>query len=285
MEQAEREEIEAETIRLREADELAERERTERERQRIIEEEAREAEEMHRLVEMEAARKQAITSHFDQLRFAMSELHKVQNRALFKRQKEEMLQSQQELEMVVGKEAKLEDKKRLLILESEEQLYVSRQKQAQRMVEAFDRHRNDQLSCTSQFNEMSSAEPTNETTNVVMLAEKLEQLAIAQQSERDMLEAQHKQELRKLQARIAGRRSELYTTQQQALQRQKEVATQNVNRVERCSNADWKWFNYATAERAAMLSDDERRLIESGADVRRAVLVMSERADDVQTEI
>ena len=278
VEQAEREERDAEANRLREAGERAERERVERERQRIEQEEAREAEEMHRLVEMEAARRQAITSYFNQLRSAMSELQKVQRRALFKRQKEELLPTLQELEMVVGQEAKLEEERHLLSLEAEEQLNATRQKHARHIIEAFARHRNDQLSCIAHFNETSGAEPTND----IMLAEKLEQLAIAQQGERDMLGAQHQHELRKLQARTAGRPAEHLAVEREALQRQKEAAMQAANRVEKCSYSDWKWFQYATTERAAMLNEDESLLIDSGADAPPSVLVVSDSAQDVQ---
>ena len=278
--QAEREEREAEANRLREAGERAERERIERERQRIEEEEAREAEQMHRLVEMEAARKQAITNYFDELRSAMSELHKVQSQALFRRQKEEMVQSRQELEMIAGEEAKLDEERRLLNLETEEQLKTARQKHARRIIDAFARHRDDQLSCIAQFNETSSEEPTND----IMLAEKLDQLVLAQQSERDMLWIQHQRELRKLQAQTAGRPAEDHAVQWEALQQQKEAAIQAVNRLERYSYSDWKWFGYAMIERQAMLSEDERRLVESGADAPRSVLVVTESVQELDMQ-
>ena len=254
-ERQEREEAEAEEARIREAAERDERERIERE-------EARLAEEMHQFEIMEAARVEKFSTYFEGLRVALADLHKVQQRAIFKRQMQQRIKIQQKLESAVSAEADLEAELAQYSFYEEEQWKTMVEKHANQTIDTAKRHRADQ----DKYFLLFDTSLNEKAIDAVTQAYKLEELAKEQESERVALRGVRGRELSRLMVQLSEAHDESSRARRQALQQEKQVATQAVSQLERHTFSDGKWFERLVEERATMLKEEERRLISSGAE-------------------
>ncbi|MCJ1243310.1 hypothetical protein MMC30_000507 [Trapelia coarctata] len=272
-ERQEREQAEAEEARIREAAERDERERIERE-------EARLAEEMRQFEEMEAARLEKIAAYFEELRVALAGLHKVQERAIFKRQMQQRTQTQQKLEGVASAEDDLETEVGRYTLGNEEKWRTMMEKHAAQIIETAKRHRGDQDKYFLLFDVTLNEKPIDTVTQ----AHRLEELAKEQESERVALRGVHDRESSRLMVRLRNAHDERSREQREALQQEKQAATQAVSQLERHVFSDGKWLERLKEERDSMLKEEERRLISSGAEPPSVSTPIIERMPEIQVE-
>ena len=273
-ERQEREQAEAEETRIREAAERDERERVERE-------EARLAEEMRQFEEMEAARLQKIAVYFEELRMVMADVHKLQERAIFKRQTQQRTKTQQKLESVASAEDELEAEVGRYTLSQEEKWRTLMEKHAAQIIETTKRHRGDQdkyfLLFDQRINEMA--------IDLVTQAHRLEELAKEQENERVALRGVQDRESSRLMVRLRNAHDEKIRERREELQLEKQVATQAVSQLERQTFSDGKWLERLKEERDTMLKEEERRLITSGAEPPSASPPVAESMPEIQVEL
>lgn len=270
--QAERQEIaaaEAEEARIREAAERDERERAERE-------EAHLAEEMRQFEEMEAARLEKVTAYFDELRVALADLHKVQERAIRKRQMQQRTKIQQRLESVVQAEAELEEELGQYTLSSDEKWRSTMQKHAAQTIETAKRHRAAQDRYFLLFDDSLN----EQAIDPIIQAHRLDELAQEQETERVALRGMLDHELRRLSVRLRNAHEVNSRERREALQLEKQDATQAVSQLERWVFSDGKWIERVREERGRMLGEEERRLVASGAEVPEVGVARGERAEE-----
>ena len=261
-ERREQEEREKEQRRLEEEARRAEQERIERE-------EARVAAEMQQLQRMEAARIEKIKKYYTMLRLSMRDLHKLQRKKILDRHKSEVQRSIEELEKIMAKKNNLEAAEAQLQIEREEKLRRTREKHAQITIQTFARHRIDQnqlfdsLSQEANRNSYSGDPPPH----VTAIADIIEDMMALQESERAVLKERQQRELQRLQSPAMDSFfvSPDHDGQMLALQEEKQKTTEEAHKTKRQADADCKWMELVFTERAKMLDEDERRLIDSGS--------------------
>ena len=257
--EAERREIEEAIEQERRQRGIAERE----ERERAAQEEARLAHEMQRLERLETARVEAINSHYQHLSTSLNAIHQAQRKAISSRHTAEMSSTQHELEKIASREMALLDEQSKCKSAWEERIQQARLKNAREVIETSTRHRADQDIYLIKLTEP----PRDETLDDIAKAHMIEELAILQESEREALRTKHQRDIRKLRARAADAQPIDRTVQQSALQQEKRTATQVIEQLAVRMYSDLKWLELVTRDRAAMLTENERRLLSSGADV------------------
>ncbi|MCJ1281261.1 hypothetical protein MMC26_000579 [Xylographa opegraphella] len=257
--EAERREIEEAIEQERRQREIVERE----ERARASAEEARLAEEMQRLERLEAARVEAINSHYEVLRTSLNKIHQMQRKAISARHNAEMSSTQHELEEIASQEMALLDEQNKVKSTWKERIQKARLKNAREVIETATRHRVDQDRYLLKLTESSKDEACDDITEAHMIDE----LAIIQESEREALRIKHQREIQKLQARAAGARLIGRTAQQSTLQQEKQMATQAIEQLAVRMYSDSKWLELVTRDRATMLAENEHQLLSSGADI------------------
>lgn len=272
-ERQEREQAEAEEARIREAAERDERERIEREEARLVEE-------MRQFEEMEAARLEKIAAYFEELRVILADLHKIQERAIFKRQMQQRTQTQQKLESVASSEDDLEAEVGQYTLSREDKWRTMMEKHAAQIIETTKRHRGDQDKYFLLFDVSLNEKPIDTVTQ----AHRLEELAKEQESERVALRGVQDRESSRLMVRLRNAHDQASREQREALQHEKQAATQAVGQLERHIFSDGKWLERLKEERDTMLKEEERRLITSGAEPPSASPPPVERAPEVYVE-
>jgi len=269
-ERQEREAAEAEEARIREAVERDERERVERE-------EAHLAEEMRQIEEMEAARLEKITAYFEELQVALADLHKVQERAIRKRQTQQRTQIQQRLENVVSAEAELEEELGQYTLSSEEKWRSTVQKHAAQTIETAKRHRAAQDKYFLLFDDSLNEQAIDAVTQ----AHRLDELSQEQETERVALRGVQDRERSRLMVRLRNAHEVRSRERREALLLEKQDATQAVSLLERSGFSDGKWLERVREERVGMLREEERRLVASGAEIpEMGVVGVGERAPE-----
>ncbi|MCJ1390542.1 hypothetical protein MMC18_003402 [Xylographa bjoerkii] len=266
--EAERREIEEAIEQERRRREIAEHE----ERERVAQEEARLAEEMQRLNRLEAARVEAINSHYAVLRTSLHAIHQAQRKAISTRHTAKMGSTQHDLEEIASQEVALLDEQNRDKLAWEERIQGARLKNAREIIETSTRHRADQDEYLTKFVEHSKEGAFDEVTKANMI----EELAIIQESEREALRSKHRRDIRKLQARAIDAPAIDQTVQKSALQQEKQVVTKAIEELKVRMYSDTKWLELVTHEREAMLTENEHQLISSGADVPLSAQVTSD---------
>ncbi|MCJ1379821.1 hypothetical protein MMC17_002924 [Xylographa soralifera] len=257
--EAERREIEEAIEQERRQREIAEREASER----AAQEEARLAEEMRRLERLEAARVEAIDSHFTILRTTLTTIHQAQRKAISARHTVEMSNTQHKLEKIASREMALLDEQNRDKSMWEERIQKARMKNARELIETSTRHRADQGEYLVKITERSK----DETFDDIAKASMIEELAIIQESEREALRIKHQRDIRKLQTRAADAQSKDRTVQQSTLQQEKRTATQAIEQLAVRMHSDSKWLVLVTRDRETMLTENEHQLLSSGQDV------------------
>ena len=257
--EAERREIEEAMERERRLREIAEQE----ERERAAQEEARLAEEMQRLERLEAVRVEAISTYYVALRKSLNEIHQAQRKAISVRHTAEMGNTRHVLEEIASKEVALLDEQNKEKSAWEEKIKAAQLKNAQEIIETFTRHRANQDQYFSKFAESSKEVTIDEISKAHMI----EELAMIQESEREALRLKHSRDIRKLYVRAADAQSIDLTVQKRALEQEKQAATQAVEQLNARMYSDSKWLELLSRDREAMLTENEYRLMSSGADL------------------
>ena len=234
-------------------------------------EEERLAEEARQLTAREYARLEEITEFFEYLLDNMERVRTHQKQAIQRRQDEESLNIEARERSLTSdqsagdQEQGLVSERKRLLMQSQELIKAARKKHANQLVETVGRHRRDQDLFLVRSNE--AAEFGTDQTAV------LDELMQAQDLERSTVRSQQTQEIQKLQRRAEwalqdfDRKAE--TARAEIVRRQVEAAkevAQLVKATQQQHYADWKWYGAIFQGRAAMLAEDEDRMILSGAD-------------------
>ena len=257
--EAERREIEEVIEEERQQREIAERE----ERERAAQEVALLAEEMQRLERLEAARVEAINSHYTNLRTSLSTIQQAQRKAISARHTTEMSSTQHKLEQTASQEMVLLDEQNKEKSAWGERIQNALLKNAREVLETSTRHRTDQDQYLMKLAESSK----DETFDDIAKAHMIEELAIIQESEREAFRIKHQRDIRKLQARAANAQSIDRTAQHSALQQEKQVATKAIEQLTVRMYSDLKWLELVSRDRETMLTENEHQLLSSGGDV------------------
>ncbi|MCJ1472750.1 hypothetical protein MMC13_001399 [Lambiella insularis] len=255
-ERRERQEVEEEERRIRL---IAEEEQ----RQRVAREEARQAVELQILQRLESDRIATINNHYATLRTCLSELHRMQRKAIRGRHSTEMYLTQNELENIAAEEVELHDEQVTFKRAWEESYKAVQSRFAREIIDTTIRHRADQGDLLQKLDESSIGEAVN---NDITRAAKIEELIMLQQTEREVLRQKHRRGLRKLQARDADQRLEDRRSQQVALQQKKEIALKAIDDFQGRTVSDSEWLEFLILDREARLNENRQRHIASGAD-------------------
>ncbi|KAA6412506.1 MAG: hypothetical protein FRX48_03497 [Lasallia pustulata] len=231
---------------------------------RLAEMEAEQARLARLAEEIESKRRDGITTHYQNLRNALRELHNSHRKALAKRfeservrlarAKEAWTQDQESQAAEIEWEKANVQKKTDIVMEELEQ------KQAQEISEIVARHQVDK--------DRFSARLTEELKDATPKLDSMEKLWEVQRNEREMLRMHQAQELQKWQDRLA---TEIIAVEER-LRQQHEKSEKHyhaeVDEEELAKRvfADRKWYEVLTEEQRGMLDADERHNLESGAD-------------------
>lgn len=248
-----------------EAAERQEAEENERRLQaRLAEMEAEQARLARLAEEIESKRRDGITTHYQNLRNALRELHNSHRKALAKRfeservrlarAKEAWTQDQESQAAEIEWEKANVQKKTDIVMEELEQ------KQAQEVSEIAARHQVDK--------DRFSARLTEELKDATPKLDSMEKLWEVQRNEREMLRMHQAQELQKWQDRLA---TEIIAVEERLRQRHEKSeklyhAEVDEEDLAKRVFADRKWYEVLTEEQRGMLDADERHNLESGAD-------------------
>ncbi|KAG8529854.1 uncharacterized protein KY384_005335 [Bacidia gigantensis] len=265
---------EAEEIRLAiEAVEEAERHlRVEREAEEAREHQRleREAEE---LAQLELERAEQIRQRFLELRAFLDRVGLRQMQAMEKRHFEEEEANDRLLvdfeDVVSGREKEINAERETKVAENEKSVKLLQRKHAAALMETFQRHRRGQDDLFTK----NIDNDDNDTDQDMVKASRLEALMPLQETERTMLKQQQAREVEKWKQRgqqALNRLNIPFKVQQMRFQ-EEEKMMRIIHEGNEQRDADLQWFGVLQAARAAMLDDDERRLLSTGG--RRPILM------------
>lgn len=265
---AEQQAEEAEVVAAIAAVEAAERQEAEENERRLIarvaEVEAEQARLARLMEELEGKRRDSITSHYQNLRNALRELHTSHRKMLSKRLESDRhritrakeawtFDQQAQAAEIEWERSNVQSKKNIVMEEL-------RQKQAKEISEVIARHKVDEDKFSSRLNE--------EFKSAIPKLDSMERLWAVQRTERAALRMHQTQELHKWQDRFA---TEIVVVEDRLGQQQQTMGNKihaEINEVDFAMRvfADRKWYEVLTEEQKSMLDADERHLLESGAE-------------------
>ena len=257
---AEEEEVRAAIAAVEEAERAIQQEREA--------EDARMADEVRQLEQIEAERLSNIVDYYEYLRGVLDCVRSQQRHALEKRHDEEWAEIDRirdDIEspsMTAARECIVNAEKATIVGEIEARIKELQRSHAHAMMEIITRHRKaqDELLAAS----MSAPDAESEIT----LAAHLESMMPVQEAMRSTLKAQQQSEVQNLRAQHDAQ-LEGFDVKGKILQ----LRLNDLKDVSRCEKivktrhtADSKWFELLFSERITMLSEDQNRMMNSGAD-------------------
>lgn len=232
----------------------------------------REAEEARRATAQEHERMAGITEFFEYLRDILENVRLQQKQAIQKRHKREISELEDRERALVSGEQILDQEQNVaaeragLVMQTQEIIKSARKKHANQLLETIGRHRKDQDAYLIKSNEAMERHLEVDQHYV------LDQLLQAQNLERSTLRWQQKREVQKLQKRADLMLQDFDNETETARMERLQVQVQEADKVTRTraalkkqADADWRWFEAISRDRAVMLGEDEQRMILSGA--------------------
>lgn len=252
------------------------------EKKRIAKEEARRSKELQRLKRLETKRVSVINHYYNDLQVSLSQLHRIQRKAITARHSTEMRMTRKELENIATQEVELYDEQLTFKRAWEESLTVAQLRNAREIIDTSVRHRADQ---DKYFQKL--AEPIDQVfINDITKSVKIEELTMLQEAERDALRKRYRRDMRKLQARAVDIQSKNRGERQAVLQQEKESVTQAIEDLQGRMVSDVKWLELLIHERNTMLSENRLRYVSSVAEAPTSSPAGLDLTDDLlQTDI
>ena len=231
-------------------------------------EEARMAEEAREIEQIEAERLSSIADYYEYLRGVLECVRLQQRHALEKRHDDEwaeIYRIKDDIEspdMTAARERIVNAEKATIVGEIEAKIRELQRSHAHAMMETITRHHKAQ----DELLAASMSAPDAETE--IMHATRLENLMPSQEAERSALKSQQKSELQNLRGQHAAQ-LEGFDAKSRILQ----LRLKDLDDISRCEKelknkitANSKWFELLFDERITMLSEDQNRMMNSGAD-------------------
>lgn len=231
-------------------------------------EDARMAEEAREIEQIEAERLSSIADYYEYLRGVLECVRLQQRHALEKRHDDEWAEiyrikdNIESPEMATARECIVNAEKATIIGEIEAKMRELQRSHAHAMMETMTRHHKAQ----DELLAASMSAPNAETE--IMHAARLENLMPTQEAERSALKSQQKNEVQNLRAQHDAQlerfdaKSKIFQLRLKDLGDIGRRETELKNKI----TADSKWFELLFDERITMLSEDQNRMMNSGAD-------------------
>ena len=232
------------------------------------EEEARLEDEAHEIERLEQERLSNIADYYEHLRGVLESIRLHQRKAIEKRHEREWAEIDEfkdeleSAEKVAERERNVNAEREKILASTEGNIRNLQRQHATIMMETITRHRRaqDDLLATP----LSDVDADADT----LKAETLEQLMLAQELERSTLKSQQAREIQKWKAR-SEQALKQFDSKREVLQlrlRDLEGVGAKERELKLRVRADSKWFDLLFLERVTMLSEDERRMMRTGAE-------------------
>ena len=226
------------------------------------------AQEAREIEQLEVERLSNIADYYEYLRGVLECVRLQQRHALKKRHDQEWAEIDRirdeigSPDMSMARESIVNTEKAKIIGEMEAKIREVQRSHAHAMMETITRHRRaqDELFAAS----MSAQDAETE----IKYATRLEDLMPTQEAERSALTSQQKSEMQNVRGRYETQLTE-YDAKSKILQlrlQDLEEITRREKELKSKTTADSKWFELLFDERIAMLSEDQNRMMHSGAD-------------------